>query len=65
MAELRRHYPERIEAERQIYEEYAPGRTEVIDLSSTTTETATTMMTPSAPTRAKQSGLEEVRERVG
>ena len=34
MAELRRHYPERVEAKHRLYEQYAAGMTEVIYLSS-------------------------------
>jgi hypothetical protein len=34
MAELHHCYPEKVEAERRLYTEYAAGRTEVIDLSS-------------------------------
>ena len=34
MAELRRRYPERVEAKHRLYEQYAAGMTEVIYLSS-------------------------------
>ena len=38
MAELRRRYPERVEAEHRLYEQYAAGMTEVIYLSSSAGE---------------------------